>query len=88
MWVWDIELWELLSKRRKVIGTKRSWNLLLLGPNVFGTYGYWDKMYLGLLVFGTILFFLGHIGIGTKGIGTKCQWDNLPTGNMSLGQFT
>ena len=61
---------------------------MILGQNVVGTFGFWDKMYLGLLAFGTIHFFLGQICIGTKGIGTKCHWDNLPLGRKVLGQFS
>jgi len=67
---------ELLSKRRKDIGSKCSWDLLLLGQNVVGTYGYWDKMYLGHLVFGTNLWILGYFW-------EKRHWDK-----MLVGQFT
>ncbi len=67
---------ELLSKRRKDIGTKCSWDLLLMGQNVVGTFGVWDKMYLGHLVFGTNLWISGYFW-------DKRQWDK-----MSVGQFT
>ena len=42
---------------------------------------------MGLLVFGTIYFFLGHICIGTKGIGTKCSWDIQCLGQNVSGTF-
>ena len=77
---------ELLSKYRKDIGTKCTLDLLLLGQNVVGTYGFWDKMYLGHLAFGTNHWILGYFW--DKGIGTKCQWDKLPRGKGSVGQFT
>ena len=77
---------ELLSKRRKDIGTKCSWDLLLLGQNVVGTYAIGTKCIWDI-------WFLGQISgiwdiFGTKGIGTKCQWDNSPRGKGSVGQFS
>ena len=88
---------ELLSMRRKDFGTKCSWDLLPFGQNVVGTYCYCDKIYLGHVAFGTKCIWdiwrLGQISgfwdiFGTKGIGTKCQWDNSPRGKGSVGQFT
>ena len=93
---WDIELLVLLSKRRKVIGTKCSW-----------TFCNWDKMWLGLLAFGTkciwdfwslgqISFFWDTYALGQKALGQnvsgtnylrgKGQWDNSPKSVLSLGQ--
>ena len=93
---WDIELWELLSKRRKDIGTKRSW-----------TFCYWDKTLLGLVVFGTkciwdfwsvgqFTFFWDRYALGQKVLGQNvsgtifllvtCHWDNSPKSALSLGQ--
>ena len=84
-------MWELLSKRKKVIGTKLSW-----------TFCYWEKMYLGLMAFGTkciwdfwslgqISFFwdtyalgqkvLGQIVSGTNNLRGDGQWDKSPRVN-------
>ena len=68
---------ELLSKRRKCIGTKCSWDLLLLGQNVFGTFGVWDKSL-------DFRIFLGQKALGQNVSGTnylrgKGQWDKSPS---------
>ena len=86
----DIQLWELISKRVKDVGTICSWDLWFLGQNVVGTFGLWDNS----LFFGTHMTYalgqkvLGQNVIGTIYLGAQCQWDNSPRGQSSLGQFT
>ena len=62
------------------------------GTLSYGNYYLREEMILGQNVVGTF-WHLGQISgiwdiFGTKGIGTKCQWDNLPRGKGLVGQFS
>ena len=90
---WDIELWELISKRVNDVGTICSWDLWFLGQNVVGTFGlwdnspffgthmHWDKRYWDKMTLGQFTYCL-HI-IGTIHLKLTCHWDKRLNGHFS-----
>ena len=83
---WEFEVLELISKRPKDIGTKRSWDNNLLGQNVVGTFGFWyNSLFLGQICIGTI--YLRAENVWDNSPRDKRYWEN-PQGTISLGLFT